>query len=344
MSEARILDAARALLRNAIEARVCPTAVVEVGSSRGVLWREAFNTGVDTIFDLASLTKPIATTSVILSLVDRGRLSFDSPVADFFDEWRGDDRRNVTVRHLLEHSSGLAPRLVDPPPEGRREFEHEICSMKLEYAPGTKSVYSDLDFILLGFMAADLSGAPFDEAFTSLVRPASGHLAFGVPEPLIARTAPTTPLEEDLRRGRTLNGEVHDNYAAALGGVAGHAGLFGTAPAVGEFAQLALRGLTGDVFVPSPFSPALMRAAAARSQVPGSSRALGWDTMLPASSCGSRLSPSAIGHVGFTGTSLWIDPARDRYYVLLTNRVHGGGTSEQMQALRRAFHDTLADL
>jgi CubicO group peptidase (beta-lactamase class C family) len=139
-------------------------------------------------------------------------------------------------------------------------------------------------------------------------------------------------------------GEVHDNYAAALGGVAGHAGLFGTVAAVGAFARTLLRAARGSSSEPPPFSPARIREFVTRSSVPGSSRALGWDTMLPTSSCGTRMSPSAFGHVGFTGTSMWIDPARDRYFVLLTNRVCGGGTVDQMRDVRRAFHDALGDV
>ena len=158
------------------------------------------------------------------------------------------------------------------------------------------------------------------------------------------QAAPTSPLDEDLRRGRSLVGEVHDNYAAALGGVAGHSGLFGTAPAVGMFARAVLRAARGDTAMPAPLTPALVARATRKSEVPGSTRAIGWDTMSTASSCGSHLSAAAFGHVGFTGTSLWIDPVLDRYFVLLTNRVAGGGTSAEMQAVRRAFHDTLARL
>jgi len=139
-------------------------------------------------------------------------------------------------------------------------------------------------------------------------------------------------------------GEVHDNYAAALGGAAGHAGLFGAAPAVGAFARAILRAARGGQHVLFPFTPALLAEFTARSTVAGSSRALGWDTMLPTSSCGSRMSREAFGHVGFTGTSLWIDPPRDRYFVLLTNRVCDGGTLEEMRTVRRAFHDALGDV
>jgi len=151
--------------------------------------------------------------------------------------------------------------------------------------------------------------------------------------------APTRPLPEDSRRGRLLVGEVHDDYAARLNGVAGHAGLFGSVADVGSFARVVLAGARGDRTISAPFSPDLLQIATTRSTVPGSSRALGWDTMLPTSSCGTRMSASAFGHVGFTGTSLWIDPGRDRYFVLLTNRAHGGGSLEQMRDVRRAFHD-----
>jgi len=151
-------------------------------------------------------------------------------------------------------------------------------------------------------------------------------------------------MDQDARRARDLVGEVHDNYAAALGGAAGHAGLFGNASGVGAFARTILRSARGDASLPHPFAPGITRLMTTKSTVPGSSRALGWDTMLPTSSCGARMSPQAFGHVGFTGTSLWIDPVRDRYFLLLTNRVLGGGTLDQMRTVRRAFHDALGDV
>jgi CubicO group peptidase (beta-lactamase class C family) len=148
-------------------------------------------------------------------------------------------------------------------------------------------------------------------------------------------------MEDDARRGRLLIGEVHDAYAASLGGVAGHSGLFGTAGGVGAFARTVLKAARGDQSIRDPLSSQLVARFTRKSSVPGSSRALGWDTMLPTSSCGTRLSPAAFGHVGFTGTSLWIDPVLDRYFVLLTNRVCGGGTVGQMREVRRTFHDLI---
>jgi len=354
MTDRAGIDAARALLSRAIETRVAPSAVAELGDSRGMLWREAFGrltfdaaaavATSDTIFDLASLTKPLATTGIALTLAHAGTIDFQEPAATFFDEWRGVDREHVTIRDLLEHASGLAARLLDGPPGNRREFEHDICAMPLEYQPRAKSVYSDLGFILLGFALEARGRRPFSAQFDAIVPDRQNEwLAFGVPQSETGRTVPTIPLNEDVRRGRILAGDVHDNYAAALGGVAGHAGLFGTAGGVGIYAGAVLRAVRGDSTLPVPFTPALIQQAVKKSSVPGSSRALGWDTMLTSSSCGTRMTASAFGHVGFTGTSLWIDPERDRYFVLLTNRVCGGGTIEQMRDVRRAFHDALAD-
>ena len=344
---------AHQILEDAIQARVFPATTLEVGDARGPIWTAALGTlsfdagspatALDTPFDLASLTKPIATTSVMMQLAAARVLALDDRVARFFAEWRGDDREAVTVGDLLEHASGLPARLVDAPPETRREFEHEICAIRLESAPRAQSIYSDLGFLLLGFLAAD-AGGDLATQFSSL-RP-DPMLAFALDPAAARRAAPTLPMPKDPRRGRTLVGEVHDNYAAALGGVAGHAGLFGTAAAVGAFARTMLRAARGHAGGPAPFTPEQVARFTRRSLagVPGSSRALGWDTMLPTSSCGTRMSPAAFGHVGFTGTSLWIDPPRDRYVVLLTNRTCGGGTVEAMRDVRRAFHDAVGDL
>lgn len=333
----------------AIADGVFPSATVEVGSSAGAIYTAAFQTDLATPFDLASLTKVIATTTVVMELVRQGALRLDEPLAALFAEWRGVDRETVTVQDLLEHAAGLPARLLDAAPAGRREFEHEICAIPLEYAPRTRSVYSDLGFILLGFLAADRGGAALDQLFDRIkVRlkadTTDDRPTFSLPSALHHHAAPTRPLDEDHRRGRLLVGEVHDNYAAALGGVAGHAGLFASASGVGAFARAVLRAARGAKDVPPPFSPPLVAMFTTKTRVTGSSRALGWDTMLPTSSCGARMSPQAFGHVGYTGTSLWIDPVRNRYFILLTNRVFGSGTLEAMRSVRRAFHDALGEV
>jgi len=351
---------ARRVLEDAIAARTFPAAAVDVGSTAGTLWRDAVGTltadpplaaAIDTPFDLASLTKVLATTTVVMQLMATDRLRLDERVGAFFQDWRGADRVAVTVRDLLEHASGLPARLVDPPPASRREFEYEICRIALEYDPRARSIYSDLGFILLGFITEQRGGATLPQQFADVMvrlpTDATGQaslLTFELDPDLRRRAAPTLAMDDDARRGRTLTGEVHDNYAAALGAAAGHAGLFGTAPAVGQFARLVLAAARGDERLPAPFTPALVRTFTKKSTVPASSRALGWDTMLPSSSCGGRMSAAAFGHVGYTGTSLWIDPGRDRYFVLLTNRAAGGGTLDEMRTVRRAFHDALGDI
>jgi CubicO group peptidase (beta-lactamase class C family) len=351
---------ARRILQQAIARRLFPAAVADVGSSAGSIWRQAFGrlTFDDdapfaeeaTVFDLASLTKVIATVSAIMELLRTRLIELDEPIAASFEDWRGSDRAAVTVRDLLEHTSGLPARLFDAPPAGQREFEHDICTLPLEYVPRSVSVYSDLGFILLGFLVAKRRTVSLASQFEALrARFAadavpSGRselLSFGMTGPGKHLAAPTMPLDDDPRRGRRLAGEVHDRYAAVLGGVAGHAGLFGTAAGVAEFARVVLRAARGGDGGPEPFSDSRVQLFATRSRVAGSSRALGWDTMLPTSSCGVHMSPSAFGHVGFTGTSLWIDPVRDRYFVALTNRAFTRTSLEDMRLVRRAFHDAL---
>lgn len=352
---------AATLLQRGVNDHAFPAACAEVGRLAGPLWRQAFGAMTydpydhamtdDTVFDLASLTKAIATTTLVMRALDEGVLALDEPVSARLGEWRGTDRHGVTVRDLLTHSSGLPaylPFFRDH--TGRVEFEPAICRTPLEYEPRSRAVYSDLGFILLGFILEDArspSRAPgrLDPAASlssqfgrvaSFISPEP--LAFNPPRAWRPRTAPT---EFDAWRGRTLTGEVHDENAWALGGAAGHAGLFGTAAAVGAFARALLRSIAGDRVLAHP--AIVQEFIRRRTDVPGSSRALGWDTMLPTSSCGARLSSTAIGHTGFTGTSLWIDWERDLYVVLLTNRVHPTRENNRIRAIRPAFHDAVIE-
>jgi len=340
------LAGARALITSALEEQAFPAAVIEVGQRAGTIWREAFGRltyaadapagGVDTIFDLASLTKVIAATPLVMREVAAGRLTLSDRVADLIPRWQSGDRSPMTIRHLLDHSSGLpAHARLWESAGGRRAVEAAICQMPVEFAPGSASVYSDLGFILLGFLLEDLSGSALDEQFLAIETRLEGLVSYRPPNDLIDRIAPT---EIDPWRQRLLRGEVHDENAAALAGVAGHAGLFGTAPAVGAFARIVLETFKQTTWLGSP---ALMTTFAARSKVPGSSRALGWDTMQPTSSCGTLLSPTSIGHTGFTGTSLWIDHERDLYVVLLTNRVHPTRSNDALVRLRPRLHDAI---
>ena len=339
----------RRVLDSALERGAFPAAVIEVGRGDGPVWTSAWGrlTTDDaaaacvpaTIFDLASLTKVIATTSLLMRLVEAGRVGFDTRLSALLPGWSSEPRSAATVRHLLEHSSGLRghDRFWERA-RGRREYEAAIRELPLERVPGAAAVYSDLGFMLLGFLIEDLGGSALDAQFDELARDLDiEDLAFNPPEDWRPRTAPT---EFDPWRGHLLVGLVHDENAAALGGVAGHAGLFGTAAAVGAFARAVLATFT----VQTPLgTPDLMRTMAQRSAVPGSSRALGWDTMLPSSSCGTRLSPTAIGHTGFTGTSFWIDREQDLYIVLLSNRVHPTRANEQFAAVRPQVHDAVVE-
>ena len=332
-----------------------PAAVVEVGTRTGRLWTFAAGaltydpgavaTTPETVFDLASLTKVIATTSLVMRHVQAGTLGLDTPIAALLPAWRGADRGAVTVRHLLDHSSGLPPhRRLWEQARGRDAFERAIAVTPLEAPPGARSVYSDLGFMLLGFLLADIGGQPLDEQWEDWRRMALSRdavLTFGTGRS-VARGAtgfngPIAPTELDSWRGRVLCGEVHDENAAALGGVAAHAGLFGTAHAVGAFARRVLQTFES----PTPLgTPDVMRVFARPSR-PDDSRALGWDTMRPTSSCGALMSPTAIGHTGFTGTSLWIDQESDVYVVLLTNRVHPTRENQALPQLRPRFHDAV---
>jgi CubicO group peptidase (beta-lactamase class C family) len=343
----RFSSAAR-VLEDAVHNRAFPAAVVEVGDATHVLWQQAFGrltfdhaapATTDTIFDLASLTKVLATTPLYMQQEERGAVALDDPVAQYVPCWQGQDRNSVTLRDLLSHSGGLTayvPFFRDH--QGRAAIEQAICATPLEYVPRTQSTYTDLGFMLLGFVLEDQAGLArrFDGLLANMG--VVEELQFTPPQVWQRRIAPT---EIDPWRGRLLVGEVHDENCAALGGVAGHAGLFGTAPAVGACARHILQVLDGrsGAFQRSTLETFIAR----RDDVPNSSRALGWDTMLPTSSCGRRMSPRAFGHTGFTGTTLWIDPDRGVYVVLLTNRVHPTRANEAIRQVRPALHDAVMD-
>jgi CubicO group peptidase (beta-lactamase class C family) len=336
--------AARAVIQRGIETRAFPAAAVSVGGRSGPAWTEAFGrlTYADdappclpaTIFDLASLTKVVATASLAMAQIGAGSLTLGGAVSALLPEWAGDERRAITLRHLLDHSSGLPSRVPGwQLTSGRTGFRELLASTVLERPPGASAVYSDVGFMVLGLLLEE-SGAPMDRQFGAIFGDRLDPIRFGP----LADVRGVAPTEFDPWRGRVLVGEVHDENAAALGGVAGHAGLFGTAESVGAFARLVLQTFDEPTALGSPD---LMREFAKKSAVPGSSRGLAWDTALAASSCGRFMSPGAIGHTGFTGTSLWIDEAQDVYAVLLTNRVHPTRTNDQLIPLRRAFHEAL---
>jgi serine-type D-Ala-D-Ala carboxypeptidase len=345
-----IADRARRVLQHATAARAFPAAVAEAGDATTPLWREPFGrltfdagapaTADDTIFDLSSLTKVLSTTPLVMQQVERGAVALDDPLARHFASWQGEDRAAVTIRDVLSHTAGLPGGWVQlfREHQGAGAYERAIARIPLEYPPRTRSVYSDLGFMLLGFLLD--RGVSLSTRLATLLGQMGivDLMQFNPPALWARRIAPT---EIDPWRERLLVGEVDDENAAALGGIAGHSGLFGTVAAVGEHARHLLQILDGrtGAFRRDTLEEFIRR----QDNAPGSSRALGWDTMLPTSSCGTRMSPRAFGHTGFTGTSLWIDPDRGVYVVLLTNRVHPTSGNMAIREVRAALHDAVME-
>jgi beta-glucosidase-like glycosyl hydrolase/CubicO group peptidase (beta-lactamase class C family) len=293
----------------------------------------------DTIYDVASLTKVVATTTMAMILVDEGKLDVRKPVSAFVPAFRGGAKDKVTVENLLTHSSGLeawAPLYKEV--QGKEDFVRKVATMDLAYEPGTKSVYSDLGFFLLGEVLERVAGEPLDAFVTRRVFEPLGMTStmFCPTKDLISCIPPT---ERDAWRGRLVRGEVHDENAHAVGGKAPNAGLFSTAADLARFAQMLLDGGVYDHR--RIVSRATVERFTRRSDVPGSARAYGWQTPSPTSSAGDMLSPRAFGHTGFTGTSMWIDPERNLFVILLTNRVHPTRENDTIRQVRRQVADAV---
>ncbi|MBI4542332.1 MAG: beta-lactamase family protein [Gemmatimonadetes bacterium] len=345
-----------------VAARAFPGAVVAVGRRDTVLFLRAFGrldygagsaVTTRTIYDIASLTKVVGLTTGLMMLADEGRLDLDAPASRYVPAFAPSGGDRVTVRHLLTHSSGLpAWRPFFEEARSRERVMALVDAAPLEAPPGTRMVYSDLGAIVLTQVVESVSGRRVDRFLEQrLMRPLGmTETRFRPPARWRARIAPT---EDDPWRRRVLRGEVHDENAAAMDGISGHAGLFSTAGDLVKFARFMLAGgraqpvsnrRTGSA--DRPPAPLVARATLdefTRVQNPSlSSRALGWDTPAEGSSAGTHLSPRAYGHTGFTGTSLWIDPAQDLFIVLLTNRVHPTRENTQIFEVRRHVADLAA--
>ena len=299
-----------------------------------------------TIYDLASLTKVIGLTTAVMMLVAEGELDLDRPVQYYLPEFRGPGKDAVLVRHLLTHTSGLpawVPLYLQT--ETREEAIRSVLETPLEAPAGTRYVYSDLGAITLAQVVERVTRQPLDELLQQRVFGPLGmrHTRYLPPLEWLPFIAPT---ERDPWRGRVLRGEVHDENAARLGGVSGHAGLFSNGPDLARFAEWLLDAYHGRL---GPRSPAFLPADVVRgftSKQPGpegSTRALGWDTPTPGgpSSAGTRMSPNSFGHTGFTGTSIWIDPEREVFIILLTNRVHPTRENRALLPLRGIVADSV---
>ena len=297
----------------------------------------------DAIFDLASLTKVVGTTTAAEILYDRGLIDLDRPVVDYLPAFAGTPgHEQITVRHLLSHSSGLfTTDLLWQHSRNRQELLALIDHMPVAWAPGTHYQYRDENMILMGEIVERITGKPLDRflhdaAFTPLGMRDTG---FNPPAGRMARIAPTE--QDDVFRHRLIRGEVHDENASVLGGVAGHAGLFSTARDLAKLAQLYLdhgRYRGWQILTPRAIAAFTRRQA----MPPGSWRALGWDMPDPSGSfAGPLASPDALIHTGFTGTSIYIDRKRDAFIILLTNRVNPTRDNKQIAPARIAIHTAL---
>jgi len=339
LSEAQLAPLA-SVIEEAIRTGRCPGAVVLVGQQGRVVYRRAFgNRAVvpqqvrmtpDTIFDLASLTKVIATTTAVMQLVERGMISLEDPVADYWPEFKAHGKEDITVRELLTHYSGLRPDLdLKPEWSGYETALPMIVEETPVAVPGTRFIYSDINFETLGEIVRRVSGQPL-EVFCAqnIFQPLGMKDTFFSPPPAVHdRVAPTQYQLGET--GKMLWGEVHDPTAYNMGGVAGHAGLFSTADDLAIFAQMLLNGGTyAGARVLSPLTVEKMTTP----QAPPDAmilRGLGWDIDSPYASNRGELYPlGSYGHTGWTGTSIWIDPVSRTYVILLTNRVHPDGKGD----------------
>ena len=344
-------DRALAVLKHAIEQRAFPGAAFAVLRRGDIVLQGAVgrftydetseDVTLSTIYDIASVTKVVATTSMAMLLYERGKLDLNQAIIEILPEFEGEDarRKQVTVETLLAHSSGL-PAYVklfleakDRPSLLRLAFQ-----VPLETDPGKRAEYSDIGFILLGELLQRIAGESLDtfcsrEIFTHLRM----RSTFYVPSNDLRSTIPPTVEDRDFRH-RVIQGEVHDENASVMGGVSGHAGLFSNTADLMKFAGATLAE-EPKVFSPETISLFTHR----RPAPPGTSRALGWDTPSVPSQSGKHFSKYSFGHLGYTGTSLWIDGERKIAIALLTNRTWPHRQSQLIKQTRPAFHDAVME-
>ena len=357
MTADRFTRAAAVLRRGAAEG-VFPGAVLLVSQGGRILMRRAVGlhsyespgrVTPATRYDLASLTKPLATTLAVMHLVQDGALRLDDPIGAVLPAFAGSDKHALTLEQLLSHTSGLPDYrpwyrelAAAPLPERRHRLQARLRSEPLVYPPGARALYSDLDFMLLGWVVEAVSSRRLDRYVAAAVyAPLRITSVFFIdlqrPRPA-GRYAPTERCEW---RDRVIEGEVHDEHAHALGGIAGHAGLFGTATGVHALIGELLRAYH------APDGGRVFRHDTVRRffrRVPGTDKALGFDMPAAAgASCGSQFPPTAIGHLGFTGTSFWVRLEDATVVVLLTNRVHPTRENIAIRRFRPVLHDAVME-
>jgi uncharacterized protein YbbC (DUF1343 family)/CubicO group peptidase (beta-lactamase class C family) len=343
------LKALDAIMQQAVADGSIPGGVLLVGHDSKVVYRKAFGSRsleptkepmtVDTIFDLASLTKCIATATSVMKLMEQGRVRLNDPVAAYLPEFAQNGKGEITVRELLTHYSGLPPDLdLKADWQGRDTAFRMAMQAKPLYPPGSRFLYSDINFETLGFLVEKVAGQPLNVfADANIYAPLGMHdTRFLPPATWLPRVAPTQYDEH----GKMLRGVVHDPTVRRMDGVAGHAGLFSTADDLAKFAEEMLHGnkILSRLSIEKMSTPQQPANAA-------SLRGLGWDIDSPfASNRGDLLPVGSYGHTGFTGTSLWIDPVTDTYIILLTNHVHPNGKGSAVSLRSRVATAVAASL
>jgi CubicO group peptidase (beta-lactamase class C family) len=343
---AALRDTVQAILDRAVRDSAFPGAIAVIGTHAGPLvtvaaghldWAPSPAPTTETLWDIASLTKVVGMTSAMMQLVESGKVDLDAPVQRYLPEWSGPGKDRVTVRDLITHRSGLPAfkqyfKLNVSPDSTLRLF----FATPLDTTPGARMVYSDIGAILLGKIVERVSGEPIDAYLSRRVFGPLGmrDTRYRPDASLLSRIAPT---EKDPWRGRHLRGEVHDENAAALGGVSAHAGLFSSAHDLERLARVYLNGGTLDGGRLA--RPATIRQFTTVQDSTFSSRALGWDTPSENSSAGHFITRPAFGHTGFTGTSFWVAPQHDLYVILLTNRVNPTREHSRIGPVRVAVAD-----
>jgi serine-type D-Ala-D-Ala carboxypeptidase len=338
-----------AVVNTWVDQRAFPGAVLAVGQHGRLVALKAFGKmdseasaplmPVNAIFDLASLTKVTGTTTATEILYDRKKLDLDAPVTKYIPEFAGTPGHNkILVRNLLTHSSGLNSRgVLWKQAKDRQGIMNLLYEMPLDWDPGTRFQYRDYNMILMGEIVYRISGLPLDQflkknAFIPLGMKDTGY---SPSSKLLDRIPPTE--QDNVLRHELVHGVVHDENAYLMGGVSGHAGLFSTAPDLSKLAQMYLNGGTygGNRIISKQTIELFMKR---QMLPPASSRALGWDIAVKGSFAGDLASPRAIIHTGFTGTSIYIDPDRDAFIVLLTNRVNPTRKNDLINKARPAIH------
>jgi serine-type D-Ala-D-Ala carboxypeptidase len=340
-----------ALLENAIGERTFPAASVAVTHKGKLVARKAFGrftyeqhapeTTPDSIFDLGSVTKVVATTSMAMILYELGLLDLDMPVVGLVPEFAADNPRNpeVTMQMLLTHSSGLpAYEKLFLEAKTKDALLAAAFATALTADPGTRAEYSDIGFIILGIALERLAEEPLDSFCRREVFGPLGMLRTAFRPPAAWRDLIPPTVDDRTFRQRVIQAEVYDENASVIGGVAAHAGLFSTAGDLAIFANAMLEG-GRPILRPETLAVFTRRESSPR----GTTRALGWDTPSSPSQSGKYFSASSFGHLGYTGTSLWIDPDRQLSVTLLTNRTWPDGTNQGIKQLRPKFHDAVVE-